>query len=278
MNGLLCINKPQNMTSFDVVSQVRRTFHTKKVGHSGTLDPNATGILVIALNKATKSLPYLDVFDKTYHTKMTFGKKTDTGDIWGEILEEQAIETFSLEQIKTVLKNRIGKQKQRVPMVSAKKHKGKKLYEYHRAGIEVETKYTDIEIYDIEFLNYENNILEFKAHVSNGTYIRTLVEDIAEDLGSIACMTYLDRIHLGAFTMADALDLEALTIDTRLLDPRPYYNLKIHKDESLDEDISFGKRIQLDVVEDQIIVDGGTHFAVYQREFQSQFKSVRGLW
>lgn len=278
MDGLLCVNKPQNMTSFDVVAQLRKIYKTKKIGHSGTLDPNATGILVCALNSATKSLPYLNVFDKTYHTKMVFGKRTDTQDIWGTVLEEQSVPEFSIEQIRDVLTHRIGKQRQQVPQVSAKKYKGKKLYEYHREGIEIAPRYTDVEIYDIEFISYAQGVLEFKAHVSNGTYIRALVEDIAKDLGTIASMSYLDRIQLGAFDLEDAIDLEKINENTALLDPKKFYRLPLIHCEACEAAISFGQRLQLETEHDQCIVVGTKHFAVYEREKGNQFKSVRGLW
>lgn len=277
MNGLLCINKPPMMTSFDVVRRVQKQLGVK-AGHSGTLDPNATGVLVVAVNKATKALPYLDLRNKIYTAEMIFGKKTDTGDIWGEVLDEKQIPSYNEEVILQTLNTFIGKQRQRVPMVSAKKVNGKKLYEYHRENIEIETQYTDIEIYKIEFLGFVENGIRFKAHVSNGTYIRTLCEDIGEALDSYATMSALERTQVGSFSIENTINLEDLTPDVALLNVKEALTLPRIVDEKYDQDIEFGLPLILDTEADMLLVDGGKHYAIYKRSQEKLFKVVRGLW
>lgn len=277
MNGILCINKPAGMTSFDVVAKVRRVFGSK-VGHSGTLDPGATGVLVCAVNKATKALNFIGVENKTYQATLRLGIKTHTGDIWGDVLETLDPIQPSEDDILRVLESFKGKMTQRVPKVSAKKIAGKKSYDLVRENKEVEQLYTDIEILDIKFLGFVDGDISFEATVSNGTYIRTLCEDIAEALGSIGTMSSLIRTVVGIYTLQDCIELEDLNEDTVLLDvkeaivtPRldvPEYALLI----------SHGKRINIDTPYDEVFLDAGEYFAIYAREKDDQFKSVRGLW
>ncbi|CAM3574229.1 tRNA pseudouridine(55) synthase TruB [Erysipelothrix urinaevulpis] len=278
MNGLICIYKEANMTSFDVVRQVKRVFHTKKVGHSGTLDPNAEGVLVCAINKATKSLSYLDVYDKVYHAKLKLGLKTHTGDIWGDVLEEQMIQPITSSQVEEVIQSLTGPQKQRVPMVSAKRVNGKRLYQYVLDGEPVETQYTDVEIYRIDLISMSENEIEIRAHVSNGTYIRTLCEDIAKGLNNLGTMTYLVREQIGSFTLEDTIKLEDLSLETELLPVREHLNIPLIEAQQFQKQIMYGQTIELMTQHDQVVVDGGDFYAVYQRVKDNTFKSIRGLW
>lgn len=278
MNGLLCIYKEANMTSFDALRKIKKVFHTKKVGHSGTLDPNATGVLVVAVNRATKSLPYLDVYDKTYHAKIVLGKKTHTGDIWGDTIDEKEIKDFSEEELKSVIDSLIGKMKQRVPMVSAKRIDGKRLYQYVLDDEKVETQYTDIEIYSIELISFTKNEIEIRAKVSNGTYIRTLCEDLAEGLNNIGTMSYLNREEVGKFNLSDSIKLEDLSMDTPLLAVKNHMFLPVVEAFDKQRDIMHGKRIELESEYDKLVLDGNEFYAVYEREKGTTFKSVRGLW
>ena len=278
MNGLICIYKEENMTSFDALRKIKKVFHTKKVGHSGTLDPNATGVLVVAINRATKSLPYLDVFDKVYHAKIKLGQLTHSGDIWGDTLEEKPLEPYTLEALENAVEGFLGKQRQRVPMVSAKSVDGKRLYQYVLDGESVETQYSDIEIYKIEILNYNKGEIEIRAHVSNGTYIRTLCEDIASALNNLGTMSYLEREQVGKFTLKDSIRLDDITIDTPLLEVKDHLCLPVLEAFDKRLEISHGKRIELDTVHDKLVLDGHEFYAVYEREKDSTFKSVRGLW
>ncbi|NLW15085.1 MAG: tRNA pseudouridine(55) synthase TruB [Erysipelothrix sp.] len=278
MDGIVCVNKPQNMTSFDVIRILRRKYGVK-AGHSGTLDPNATGLLLIAVNKGTKALNYIEAEDKVYVGTCTLGLKTDTGDIWGETLQSDTKEiALSKELLDPIIKSFVKKQKQRVPMVSAKKINGKKLYEYHRENIEIETQYTDIEIYDLELLDIKENSFTFRAHVSNGTYIRTLCEDLAEALGTIGTMSALNRTEIGRFNLDNAIDLDNLEDELKPIPVKEAVILPKIQDESLEFKIMNGHRIELDTKEDTVLLDSGKYFAVYGREKGDVFKSIRGLW
>lgn len=209
-DGILVINKPQGITSFDVVAKCRKALQTKKVGHTGTLDPLATGVLVVCIGKATKLVELLTCDDKIYEVEMKFGIKTDTGDITGNILKEEN-KNISITEIEKVISTFIGKQKQVPPMYSAIKKDGVKLYELARKGIEIERQARDIEIFNISDISFDGEILKYKAHVSKGTYIRVLCEDIAEKLGTYGTMTNLKRIKSGRFNIEDACEIEEIS-------------------------------------------------------------------
>lgn len=277
MDGILCVYKPQNMTSFDVVARVRRILNAK-VGHAGTLDPMATGILVLAINKATKALNYIGTEQKTYIAKLQLGTHTHTGDIWGDVIDTQSVPELTTDQVNSVLKSFLGTMTQRVPKVSAKKIDGRRSYDYVLKGDEVEQLYTEVTISDISLISFESGVIEFSATVSNGTYIRTLCEDIAEKLGTVGTMSSLERTVVGIYTLSDAIKLEDITMETALDDVKTSIVLPKIVDESLSVLISHGKRIELDTPHDLVLLDGGDYFAVYERELESRFKSVRGLW
>ena len=265
------------MTSFDVVAKVRKVFGSK-VGHSGTLDPGATGVLVCAINRATKAINYIGVKDKTYQGTLKLGLLTHTGDIWGDVLETQAVPELTQEKVIEVLNTFVGPMTQRVPKVSAKKIDGKRSYDLVRNNQEVEQLYTEINILDMKFISFEGDEITFEATVSNGTYIRTLCEDIAEKLGTVGTMSALNRTVVGIYTLDDCIDLEDLTVETPLFDVKEAIVTPKILVPELDLEISHGKRIQLDTEYDEVMVDGGVHFAIYEREKGTQFKSVRGLW
>lgn len=210
LDGILIINKPKDITSFDVISKCRKILHTKKIGHTGTLDPLATGVLVVCVGKATKLVETLTCDEKIYEVEMKFGIKTDTGDITGNIIKEEKAD-ISNEQIEKILKTFVGKQKQIPPMYSAIKKDGVKLYELARKGIEIEREARDIEIFNISDINYNENLLKFKTHVSKGTYIRVLCENIAEKLGTCGTMTNLKRIKSGRFSINEACEIEDIS-------------------------------------------------------------------
>ena len=208
MDGILLINKEKNMTSHDVVNKVRRVFQTKKVGHCGTLDPDATGVLVLCVGKATKALQFLTSEEKQYIATLTLGTSTDTYDASGVVLEEK--EFTGVTNVKEVLNSFIGKQKQVPPIYSAIKVNGKKLYEYARNNQEVHIEPRDIEILDIELLEIKDNTIQFKVDCSKGTYIRSLCVDIAKKLGYPGHMSDLIRSRSGAFKLEDCYTLEQL--------------------------------------------------------------------
>ena len=214
MNGLLIINKQKGFTSHDVVNVIRKKLNTKKVGHTGTLDPNATGVLPILIGKGTKISKYLMEHDKTYIATLKLGEKTDTGDSEGQVIEEKSIPAdLKKEDINNALQNFFGKQKQVPPMYSAIKINGKKLYEYAREGKEVKIKPRNIEIYKIELLEYQNNKIKFEVECSKGTYIRTLCEDIAKKLGTVGYMEELQRTKVNNFRIEDSILLDDITLE-----------------------------------------------------------------
>ena len=189
MDGIIIINKEKGITSFGVVSKIRKIFNTKKVGHCGTLDPNATGVLPIMIGNATKISKYLVEHDKEYIATIKFGIKTDSGDSEGNIILEDSfrLDRQNEELYKNIILGLVGRQKQVPPMYSAIKVNGKKLYEYAREGKSIERAEREIEIYSIciEKIDYDNNEMTIKVSCSKGTYIRTLCESIAEQFGTI---------------------------------------------------------------------------------------------
>lgn len=214
MEGILIINKPKGYTSQDVVSKVKKILNVKKAGHTGTLDPLATGVLPIMIGNYTKLSKYLIEHNKTYLARIKLGEKRDTGDEEGKIIETREVlqDNLDKEKIERVLKSFCGRQKQIPPMYSAIKVNGKKLYEYAREGKEVEIPEREIEIYNIKLknINSEKKEIEFEVNCSKGTYIRVLCENIAECLGTIGYMSFLKRIRVDRFVINKAITLEEL--------------------------------------------------------------------
>jgi len=212
----LIVDKPKDYTSRDVVNVISKKFKTKKVGHTGTLDPIATGVLVVCINKATKIAELLTSLDKEYIAEFTFGILTDTLDTEGNIIkEEQAI--ISKEIVEKTLKEMIGTYEQEVPIYSAVKVNGKKLYEYARNGEEVTLPKHKVNIKELELLDikYQNDktIIKVRCLVSKGTYIRSLGYDLAKKLDTIAIMSDLRRTKQGKFNIKDAYTLEDILND-----------------------------------------------------------------
>ena len=216
MDGIIIINKPQNYTSHDIVYKVKKILN-KKVGHTGTLDPMATGVLPLLIGKGTLCSKYLIEHDKIYKVTLQLGKKTDTADEEGNIIEERKVEKDILkkENVLKAIKQCEGEQIQTPPIYSAIKVKGQKLYEYARQGKEVEIPKRKINIYKIELLNIneENLQIEFSVHCSKGTYIRSLCEDLAEKLGNIGYMAKLERTRVGQFDIKNSITIEELEKD-----------------------------------------------------------------
>ena len=236
VNGILIIDKPKNVTSRDVVNEVVKKFNIKKVGHTGTLDPLATGVLVICVGKATKLVNEITSTEKEYIASVTLGTKTDTLDSMGSILfEEEVIKTK--EEIINVLNSFKGSYEQEVPIYSAVKRNGKKLYEYAREGIDIELPKRIIEVKEIELLGdieYKNNktMFKFKCTVSKGTYIRSLINDIATRLDTIGIMTNLRRIRQGSFKIEDSIKIEDINENNirSILDVLPYKKIELTDD------------------------------------------------
>ena len=210
MNGVLLVNKPIDFTSRDVVNKLTKVFNTKKIGHTGTLDPIATGVLVICIGKSTKLCDILTSKYKEYIATIKLGIKTDTLDTMGTILEEQEIKNYTKEEITKVLNSFLGKSIQETPIYSAVKVNGKKLYEYAREGISIELPKREIDIQSIELLDYKDNEITFKTTVSKGTYIRALINDICTKLNTIGTMSSLIRTKQGEFSIDNCYTLEEI--------------------------------------------------------------------
>ena len=229
MDGIIIINKPKNYTSHDIVRKAKKLLN-EKVGHTGTLDPNATGVLPLLIGKGTELSKYLIEHDKIYEAVLKLGEKTDTADGEGKVLESQNVEQSILkkENIEKIFNNLEGKQEQIPPMYSAIKLNGKKLYEYARKGIEVEVKPRTIEIYKLELIKIENMEITFRVSCSKGTYIRTLCEKIAEELGTIGYMKDLKRIQVGEFNIKDSITIEELEnqeiVSNKFITIEKYFN------------------------------------------------------
>ena len=213
MNGIIVINKPKECTSHDVVYQVKKIVN-EKVGHTGTLDPMATGVLPLLIGKGTLCSKYLINHNKIYEVTLQLGKRTETADSEGKVIEEKEVTDLMLEEknIKNILKSFLGKQEQIPPIYSAIKVNGKKLYEYARKGQEVEIKPRKIEIYEINLIKIDIKAkqIEFKVHCSKGTYIRSLCEDIAKKIGTVGYMCKLNRTKVGEFSIEQAITIEEL--------------------------------------------------------------------
>ncbi len=280
MDGIILVNKPSGMTSHDVVNKLRRILKTKKVGHCGTLDPDATGVLVVCVNKATKVLQFLTSESKEYVATLSLGTSTDTYDASGKIIETKEFHALDNNEIVACFNNFIGSQEQKPPIYSAIKVNGKKLYEYARNGEEVEIKERDIEIMMIELIDFSNNEIVFDVKCSKGTYIRSLCVDIAKKLGYPGHMSHLERRQAGRFLITDCITLEQLENDDyslhsiddalcgfpqlKLDDPTPVYH---------------GKQIKSDLTGQVAIYDNQNHLlAIYESTGQGYLKNVRGLW
>lgn len=213
MDGIIIINKPKNYTSHDIVKKAKKILN-EKVGHTGTLDPNATGVLPLLIGKGTQISKYLIEHDKIYEAVLKLGEKIDTADIEGKVIETRNVEQEKLNEdnIKKVLKSFTGKQQQIPPIYSAIKVNGKKLYEYARSGKNIQVEPRKIEIYSLELIKVEldKNEITYKVHCSKGTYIRTLCEQIAEKLGTVGYMKDLKRMQVGKFKIEDSITIEEL--------------------------------------------------------------------
>ena len=279
MNELLLINKPQNMTSFDVVAIVRKTLNIKKVGHTGTLDPNAEGLMIILIDKATKALPFLHLDKKEYIASLKLGIKTITGDIWGEVIEQGSIPILTKEMIEYSLKSFLGKSIQTPPKVSAISVNGKRLYEYARKDQEVEIPKREIEIFEIECLNIDEEI-HFRVQCSSGTYIRSLCEDIAEKLGTIGTMSKLTRTKIEMFNVKDAYTIEQIrNNEFKFTSVNEALNYPKFEIESV-IDVKNGKKIRCDSEEDVILLTHNNEvLALYKKDDeQHTYRCLRGLW
>jgi len=210
MDGIVNVMKPAGMTSHDVVAKLRRVYHTKKVGHTGTLDPDAVGVLPVCVGQATRLVEYFTEKDKTYKVIMKFGAETNTQDASGEVTVETELPSLSKTEFIAVTEQFIGEIKQVPPMYSAIKKDGQPLYKLARQGVEVEVEPRPVVIHGIKVLMYNKESAMLEVHCGKGTYIRTLCQDLGRACGSSAHMTYLMRLSSGMFTITDAVPLARL--------------------------------------------------------------------
>ena len=212
MNGIVIVDKPQDWTSQDVTARLRRVFNTRRIGHGGTLDPMATGVLPVFVGRGTRGVEFFEHAEKTYETVLRLGLTTDTEDVWGETLEERPV-SVTQEQLETVLESFRGEILQVPPMYSALKVNGQKLCDLARKGKEVERQPRPITIHELTLLEVTENTLRLRVRCSKGTYIRTLCKDIGEALGCGGCMAALRRVTAGEYTIEESVPLQVL-LDT----------------------------------------------------------------
>ena len=276
MNGIIVIDKPSNYTSRDIVNIVSKEVHTKKVGHTGTLDPMATGVLVVCIGEATKLVELITDTYKEYEAEITLGILTDTLDSEGNILKEEDV-SFTKEDIIKAINSMKGKYIQEVPIYSAIKVNGKKLYEYAREGIEVTLPKREVDIKEIELISdieYGKNIkFKIRTTVSKGTYIRSLVKDIADKLNTIGIMSSLRRIKQGRFDIKDSYTLDDIKNSN--------YNIISIEDAlsdiySIDMDDSLYKKVSNGVKLDNIYNKNMIAFK-YNNKIKAIYKNDNGI-
>ena len=274
MNGFILVNKKKDMTSRDVVNYLTKILNTKKIGHTGTLDPFAEGILLVGVNKGLKVVKLLNYKDKEYIAKVKLGIKTDTLDITGNILEEKK-EELNKEELLEVLKSFIGDYSYEVPIYSAIKVNGKKLYEYARNDQKVELPIKNSYIYDIKLIDFKENSFTFSVKVSNGTYIRALVRDISKKLNKLMTLEELTRTKVDNLLIENSYTLEDIKNNNfkllKINDLLNYKEVELNRD--LEDKVLNGNKIKLDEKEDNILfIKEKEEIAVYTREECDIFK------
>jgi tRNA pseudouridine55 synthase len=254
IDGLLVVDKPEGMTSLDVVKEIKRRFHVRKAGHIGTLDPFATGVLPVAINEGTKVIPFLEEEPKEYEGVLKLGEETTTDDLTGEVICKKSWEHVTSELIHTVFQNFLGRIRQIPSMFSAIKVQGKPLYRLARKGIEIERKEREVEINDIRVEDIDLPKVRFKVSCSKGTYIRTLGKDVGKEIGCGAHLLSLRRIRSGPFTLERAISWERLNEFSEAEKLSPWLiSLKealsglpeVVGDKRLVEKIRYGKEMQV---------------------------------
>lgn len=279
MNGIFLINKEANWTSFDICAKVKRLFNTKKVGHSGTLDPFAEGLMIVCLGQATKIIPFLEHYNKTYLATIKLGEETDTLDNTGNIIDKKDVLNYSLEELKNVLNSFLGKSQQIPPMYSALKHDGVPLYSLAREGIEIERKPRDIEIFSIELIEYNKPFLTFKCKVSKGTYIRTLAKDIAIKLSTVGHLVKLIRTNIDKFDLNMAKKVNELTINDSISIVEMLDLPTLIVDNEIEKKIRNGNKLSLQGKNILLLVNEKKEaLAIYEKKEDGYYYSKRGLF
>lgn len=283
-SGFLLIDKKEGWTSRDVCNKIQHIFNVKKVGHSGTLDPFATGLLIVGIGNATKALSFLEDFTKEYIAVIKLGKKTDTGDVTGNFVDTKPISDFSNNDLNVLSNSLLGKSMQIPPMTSAIKVNGKKLYELAHKGIEINREPREIEIFEINMIKSNVDEIILKTHVSKGTYIRTLGEDIAEKLNNVGYLLSLRRTKINSIRVEDAKTLE--TINEKdiksISDILSSFMEVIKVDDETVTKIKNGMKLNKDISlkksNNILLVDNANNaLAVYTKSMNG-YLCKRGLW
>jgi len=279
MDGIILVKKPSGITSHDLVQRARRKLQTSKIGHTGTLDPLANGLMILTIGKSTKILPFLAHYTKEYICTMKLGLRSDTLDSTGEILQTQAINPFTQDDLQKALKSLLGTSMQTPPMYSAKKINGQHCYDLARNNIEVKREPVEITISDIELLNYCDDTIQFRVVCSNGTYVRVLTQDIANHLNNIAVMTVLTRTKIDKFHLEDAYEIDELDENVKVVqtyDILTHYTY-IERDDL--SDVYNGKRIKIDSEEQIVMITHNKEvIAAYEKGNDGYYYNKRGLW
>lgn len=218
-DGILVVNKPRDLTSHDVVAFARRKLKVKKIGHAGTLDPMATGVLVLLVGRCTRLFDSFLALDKQYRAVLRLGSRTDTADAQGKVIEEKPVPAVTRGQVECVFASFLGQTMQVPPMYSAVKHQGKRLYKLALKGQQVQRQARPIVIKEFEVLRFELPEIEFRLKCSKGTYVRQLAEDVAAKLGTVGHISSLERQGVGPFTISQSLSLDEIA-ESQI---RPYY-------------------------------------------------------
>ncbi len=278
MDAILLLNKPPGMTSFDAVSRCRRVLHERKIGHCGTLDPNASGLMILLIGRYTKFLPYCISNHKHYHATFAFGSRTDTGDIWGSVIDEKSPSEHSIEELQATANAFLGDTMQIPPMVSAVKVNGRRLYDLARKGIEIERNPRPIHVSRLA-VSRENDIWHLDAVVSGGTYIRTLITDLGEAVGEYAAMSSLFRLAIESVSLDQACTLEELETNPAFVSPETILDPSIPVLEAEDADaVIHGRSVCVNADEPLVIFkNSGQILAAYRKGEDGRYHCQRGL-
>ena len=284
-NGFLLIDKENDYTSRDVCNIVAKIYDAKKVGHAGTLDPFATGLLIVGLNNATKALTYIEGQYKTYEAVLFLGEKTSSGDHTDEVIETKEVPNINEENIKNVFSSLVGESEQTVPITSAVHVNGRKLYQYAHLNQEVELPKRTIDIKELKLLSFDGKSIRFETTVSKGTYIRVLGETIAEKLGTVGHLTYLRRTKILGLDVKDASTIKDLNENSVI----PMYDIlsqfvlmKELTDPAEIKKARHGGKLSLKLFPEQLetfcVTDDKKHvIAIYKYSELGYYECARGL-
>lgn len=262
-HGIIFVKKEKGMSSYDVIRLLKRKFHTNKIGHAGTLDPFACGLLILGINEGTKVLPYIENESKEYIGELILGKETDTFDVTGKVIKKKKVKKHTFEEIDNALHSFVGKIKQTPPIYSAIKVEGKPLYKYARENKKVDVKERTQIIYDVRLMAFKKDRIYFYVKCNKGTYIRSLAVDLAHKLNEVGYLNNLERIAIGDYKIANVKKVNHITLDS-VIDLKDALKIKkvIYQDEKR---ILNGMPIKLNVKDDLVlIVNKSKALALYE--------------